>query len=661
MQLTSGPAARRPRPGARVTALVAAGLLAGSLTACTDAGDPIQPAADKLAAALSARNTDQIAFTGTTGAAVTKQLATRSEQLGGLAPKVTVTRVNRPDDNTANVALDVTWDVDATDRDWTYAVTAQMSRKDGHWSVTNGDGLIDPSLQPGEQLALRRVAPARGNILGARNSRLVTARPVVHVGLDKAKVPAADQNRAARAMAAAVDIDPAGYAAAVKGAGKQAFVEAITYRDDSSHDAERRRAAAVTGAVEVADKIPLAPTAGFARAVLGTVGPVTAEMVAQSGGRYRAGDTAGLSGLQAQYEDRLAGTPGARVLAVPAKGDPRVLFENQPQAGSDVRTTLDPTLQTLAEGLLADQEPASALVAIKPSTGQILAAASGPGSKGYNTAMLGQYAPGSTFKVATSLGLLRTGATPQTRVPCTPSVTVDGRTFKNFPGYPTAFLGTVPLQTAITFSCNTAFISQQGRVSDTALTSAAASLGVGRPNQTGGAAFLGSVPTGVGTTDHAASMIGQGKVLVSPLTAATMAASVAHGATVTPRLVEDATSSSASPSASASASATSSTSSPSASATPAVPLTGTEVAGLRTLMRSVVTGGGVDPLKNVPGGPVYAKTGTAEFGNASPPQTHSWIIAYQGDLAVAVFVEVGDHGAITSAPIAARLFTDLAR
>lgn len=651
MLLPPGPARRRHR--VRAVAVVVAGLLAGTLSACTNTGDPVQPAADRLAAALSARNVDQVPFTGTTGAAVTQQLAARSEQLGGIAPAVTVGRVDRPDDTAANVALTVRWDVDATDRDWTYTVTAQLVRTDGQWSVTNGDGLIDPSLNPGERLALRRVSPERGDILGAGDTPIVTARPVVHLGVDKTKVPAAEQDRAARSVASAVGIDPAAYAAAVKAAGKQAFVEAITYRD-GTHDAERRAAAAVTGAVEVPDQLPLAPSATFARAVLGTVGPVTAEMVADSGGRYRAGDTAGLSGLQAQYEDRLAGTPGTRVLAVPAEGEPRVLFENQARAGTDVRTSLDPKVQTLAERLLADQKPASALVAVRPSTGEIVAAANGPGSNGYNTALLGQYAPGSTFKVATSLGLLRTGATPATTVPCTPSITVDGRTFKNFPGYPAAALGDVPLRTAITFSCNTAFIAQYDRVDDAGLTSAAGSLGVGRPNETGAAAFLGSVPTGVGATNHAASMIGQGKVLVSPLAAATMAASVARGATVTPRLVTSAPASTPAP---ASPSPSPSTASPA----PAVPLTGAKAAGLRTLMRSVVTGGGVDALKDVPGGPVFAKTGTAEYGTADPPQTHSWIIAYQGDLAVAVFVEEGDHGAVTSAPIAARLFTELAK
>ena len=41
---------------------------------------------------------------------------------------------------------------------------------------------------------------------------------------------------------------------------------------------------------------------------------------------------------------------------------------------------------------------------------------------------------------------------------------------------------------------------------------------------------------------------------------------------------------------------------------------------------------------------MIAKTGTAEFGTDGPLQTHAWMIAAQGDLAVAVFVESGASG-----------------
>ena len=56
-------------------------------------------------------------------------------------------------------------------------------------------------------------------------------------------------------------------------------------------------------------------------------------------------------------------------------------------------------------------------------------------------------------------------------------------------------------------------------------------------------------------------------------------------------------------------------------------------------------------MADVPGAPVGAKTGTAEFGSDNPPKTHAWIIGTHGDLAVAVFVEEGGLGATVSGPL----------
>ena len=128
---------------------------------------------------------------------------------------------------------------------------------------------------------------------------------------------------------------------------------------------------------------------------------------------------------------------------------------------------------------------------------------------------------------------------------------------------------------------------------------------------------------------------------------ATVAASVAKGSTVVPRLVvlPDG----------ASVPEPSQTEEPTAAATPSdrpqVPLTADEAATLKSLMRSVVTDGGATFLQDVPGGEVAAKTGTAQFGDAGNLQNHVWMIAIQGDLAVAVFVDVGDYGSTTAGPL----------
>jgi cell division protein FtsI/penicillin-binding protein 2 len=51
---------------------------------------------------------------------------------------------------------------------------------------------------------------------------------------------------------------------------------------------------------------------------------------------------------------------------------------------------------------------------------------------------------------------------------------------------------------------------------------------------------------------------------------------------------------------------------------------------------------------------VAGKTGTAEFGTATPPQSHAWFIGFRGPLAFAVIVEGGGVGGQVAAPIAAR-------
>jgi len=83
----------------------------------------------------------------------------------------------------------------------------------------------------------------------------------------------------------------------------------------------------------------------------------------------------------------------------------------------------------------------------------------------------------------------------------------------------------------------------------------------------------------------------------------------------------------------------------------AEPLARSEAADLRSMLRGVVTSGSGAGLLDVPGPPVIAKTGTAEFEKDGRVRTHAWMIAAQGDLAVAVFVDLGSSGSGTAGPI----------
>jgi cell division protein FtsI/penicillin-binding protein 2 len=663
----------------RVVSLVLAAVLTGAaLTSCDDGRQAAaKQAAAQLASALSSLDVSGVPLTGAEPAAAQEKVAAAVKGLGGATPAVTAGEPKLDGDKAA-VVLDYAWTLGG--QEWKYQTTAQLARDGDRWLTQWAPEILAPQLGEAEVLTLATTAPPRADILGAGSATLVTARPVLRVGIDKAKVTAADQPAAAAKLAALVQTDAAEYAKQVAAAGEKAFVEAIVLRDEAGRTPTDEQIAAVPGAITVKDTLPLAPTRTFARPVLGTVGLATAEQVQSSDGALQAGDSTGIGGLQAQYDARLRGKDGVAVHAQPAgltaeqlRATPRArrtLFETAPVAGTPLRTTLDPRLQQLAEDTLAGVGPASALVALRPSDGAVLAAASGPGSNGYNTALLGQYAPGSIFKTVDSLALIRQGATAETRVACTETITVDGRTFSNAPGYPATSLGDVTLRDAYAHSCNTAFIAQRDKVTQAQLESAATSLGVAvDAPRLGATAFLGSVPGEAAGTEHAASMIGQGRVLFSPLTAAVMAGSVAKGSPVSAQLVVDpdptaqGTTPAGSPSAGAASAASTASTDPTPSAVPTPssqagpPVTAGEAGVLQDLMRAVVTSGHAGFLADVPGAPVGAKTGTAEFGTDTPPKTHAWIIGTHGDLAVAVFVEEGGLGATISGPLLDRFLT----
>lgn len=636
----------------RITVLLLALSLVVGGTSCS-APDDGTSTADALAKALTSHTVGDLSF-DKPSADVQKELTEISKGIDPVWPTAAVSGVVITDD-TARVSLNYTWKLPDVDKVWTYATGADMKRDGKNWVITWSPEMLQPELKPGERLAISTTNGKRAGILSADGQAIVKDRMVQIVGINKDGLTDAQAAASAKALAAVLEIDPAAYAAKVKAYGAVAFVDAITLREEAFNALDKDKLNAVEGILVTRDTMPLAPSRTFASAILGSVHEATAEDIEKSKGKIVAGQIIGSGGLQAAFDAQLAGSPGITVSAVPAAtadtatasaeatGDagtsptdaeapPRPLFIVEPVDGKDVKTTLVPEIQTAAESALDDVKTPSSIVVMRPSTGAILASANGPDSAGYNTAFLGQYAPGSTFKMATSLALLRTGMGPTSTVSCTPEFTADGKKFLNAPGYAPEATGEVSLTTAVAHSCNTAFVSQFEKLSQDNLADAAGALGIGMENDLGLDAYMGNVPRDSKGTEHAASLIGQGKVQVSPLAMATMMSSMVKGTAVTPVLVDGHDGK--------------------AKLAAGAALTTKEAGDLRILMRAVVTDGYLSTLADLPGSEAIGKTGTAEFGTETPPRTHSWVIAAQGDIAVAVFVEDGDLGAITGGPLA---------
>ncbi|MFW6773072.1 penicillin-binding transpeptidase domain-containing protein [Nocardioides sp. CPCC 205120] len=610
---------------ATVVALVAS----ASLVACSGDDEEREAATEvvtSLAAALSAGELDDVPLSGARPAEAQEQHDAIVAGMGEAEPVVSGSAVEvYPDNGRATAQLAWSWELGSAT--WDYTTTVELTGAGEDWSVRWSPALVESSLLEGEVLRARTVAAPRGAVLAGDGTPIVVPRPVLRYGIDKSLTDAATAATSAQALAEALGIDAAAFVQRVAAAGPRAFVEALVVRVEQ---ADPNLLAGTPGVAALEGTRQLAPTRTFAAPVLGTVGEATAEIVEESDGAVAAGDVVGLSGLQRRYDDTLRGTDGIGVVVVDAEGGEREVHAQEPVPGTDLTTSLDVPLQTLAESALAEVGPASALVAVRPSDGALLAVANGPGTGGTNIATSGQFAPGSTFKVVSALALLRAGVAPDDAVECPATTTVDGRTFENYDDYPAAALGRITLTRAVANSCNTAFLGSADLLGEGALAEAAAALGLGVDHDLGFPAYLGSVPAPESATEAAASLIGQGRVQASPMAMATVAASVAAGRAVLPRLLPEV---------------------PTEQVPPASPLTPEEAAALQGFLRAVVTEGSGRALADLPGAPVGAKTGTAEFGTTTPPATHAWMIATQGDLAVAVFVETGESGSRTAGPV----------
>ena len=378
--------------------------------------------------------------------------------------------VTRPANGRATARLRVTWTLDGGRR-WTYETTAALAEAGGHWAVVWAPTLVHPALSGSASLTATRTQAARGRVLGARNEVLAGPRDVVFIGIEPDR--AGDVATTAAEVASLVHVDTAPLTRAVQAAKPGAFVDVITLRSEA-YAPLAAKLSAIPGVVTRKGTLPLARTATFARALLGTVGPATKEIVDGSNGRVQAGDLTGLSGLQRAYDPQLAGTPGVVV-----KDGQSVVLTAPATAGKDVTTTIDPTLQTAAESALGAATKPAALVAIRPSTGDVVTVANGgPNAADYDRALLGQYPPGSTFKVVSGYALLSQGYTATTPVACPPSLTIEGQTIGNAEN---EVLGTVPFRTDFAQSCNTAFVGSRTKVTPQQLAAAAAALGYGTP------------------------------------------------------------------------------------------------------------------------------------------------------------------------------------
>ncbi len=499
-------------------------------------------------------------------------------------------------------------------------------RRDGAWLVRWTPATFHSGLTAATTLVVHRALPPRAPLLGRNGEALTPERPIERIGVVAREVRPGTYPRLSRLLA----IDTAALRKRVAAAQPDWLVPVIDLRR-ADYLPLRSRLLRVPGIAVDPARRALAPTASWGRAVLGTVGPATGDALKDAGQYALPTDEVGLSGLQLAYQQRLSGVPGVSIDLVEKGSTHRVvkrLFSRRPEAGEPLTTSLDAAAQSAAEKAVAGASSVTSLVAVKASTGAVLAAANAPGPTSYNSAFVGRYAPGSTFKVVTSAALLSNSvASAKSPVTCPDSRVINGKVFTNYA--PGILPVRATLADAFAASCNTAFVGFVHRLSGAQLATAASQFGLGASWNLGLDAFSGSVPADSDVVTRAADMIGQGRVEASTLAMAMVAATADSGAARTPTLLPDV-----------------------APGSRLDRVRHTVISQLQRMMRLTVTAGTASVL-NLPGLPIYAKTGTAEYQSGKSTGTNAWLIGYRGDLAFAVLVTNGTSGGHDAAPVVA--------
>ncbi|MGW6541278.1 penicillin-binding transpeptidase domain-containing protein [Streptomyces massasporeus] len=340
-----------------------------------------------------------------------------------------------------------------------------------------------------------------------------------------------------------------------------------------------------------------------------------------------------LDALRDKYGEKAGGSPGIELVvrhAGDGAPDTPLLTLAKGEPGK-LTTTISPSAQAAAEKAV-ERFAQSSVVAVKPSTGEVLAVANNR-TDGFNAAFEGQAAPGSTMKIITAAMLIDNGVTSMNGpAPCPDTAVWQSQTFKNLTGMKANEGAT--LANSFMRSCNTAFIKliDEKPLTGASLTQEAEErFGLGRDDwKTGIVSFDGSVPA-VDGPDRAAGAIGQGQVQMSPLNMASVTATAITGAFRQPYLV-----------------------SPKLDGrelAQARGLRSSTAAQLKQMMRLTATQGTAMETMAGLGGDIGAKTGSAEVdGNA---RSNSWFTGFRDDVAAAAMTEEGGHGGDAAGPIVA--------
>ena len=503
---------------------------------------------------------------------------------------------------------------------WSYQGRFALRKTGSGWKIVWASSVINPQLGPGERLAVVTTVPQRAAVLSAQGQPLQVPSSVYQVGA----WPKALKNATTTAndLADITQLNPSQVLGQIRAAPPGQFLTLLSL-DPASYAQLAPKLGQVPGLM--VHRATQRLFASQASEVVGTVGSEASSRLRDEGASYQPGTTIGLTGLQAAYQHRLAGSPTTQIVAENASGQQTaVLRQWQGKDGLPITTTINSSVQSAASAALNAVPNASAeIVAVQATTGQIMAVAGQQAAGGKlpaGGALNAQLSPGTAFTIVSTAALLGSGTSTSTKVPCTSSANVGGQLFSD-QGLSASSGSNATFTQDFAQGCGTAFAGLSRRLSGSDLRAVTKGFGLGASWQLPLQAFSGSVPNATTDGQLAGETIGQG-VKVSPLGMALVAGAVASGVYHSPVLVSNP---------------------PDKPSSSQAPLSGSALGSLRALMRSTVTSGAGQSANVSGGGSVYGQTALVQTGTGHHTQFQSWFVGFRGNIAFTVLIASSSH------------------
>lgn len=363
------------------------------------------------------------------------------------------------------------------------------------------------------------------------------------------------------------------------------------------------------------------------------------------------GSLTGTSGLELAFNDRLAGQPSGKLFATGGENGKREIARGKPTPGKEVKTTIDPEVQSATVTALGGQYGGVAVLDAR--TGEVRGVA--------GLAFSAPQPPGSTFKIITTVAALDSDVVAlDDEFPVETSNSTIGREISNAQDAPCG--GT--FAESFANSCNTVFAPLGVEVGVEKLTEAAEAFGFGSPPPLAAPQALEALsppPSSLGSIESdialGESAIGQGQVLATPLQMASVAQTIANDGMRSPTSIVK-------------------TGKLLPTEEP-VEVTSKDTADKVGGMMLEVVRSGTGTAAQIPGISVAGKTGTAEIGPAAlepgqvlapgedpPLEENAWFASYapadKPELAIAVMlIDASGGGGTVAAPIAREIYTSV--